>query len=467
MTRTFLLIAVICASAIGFETQANGNERFRNETEPECENLHGPDSLKTRQQTSLYREEFKRGNYIASVPYWRYVYQNAPCYKEFITADGSYLMSVLIQQTDPKDTKKIKAYADTLIQIYKTRLRLFGENYEVMGSMGSDMFTYFPEKRMEAIGYMKKSLERRGNSTDPTVLTNLMLAYTQQNRADGKVSEEEVIQMFESISMVVDHNLKTYKTEYKTSPAGDSARVGQYMRYWEWVENYVVAVATPYLTCEKLTEIYTPKFKAAPNDKELVEKIITLLKRAPNCAKTDFYLLVAEKNLELNPSADAAAALAKAYQEKDNLGKAKGFFEKAAELEEDTEKKKTYYIILGGIELSNGSCAQARTYANKALSIDPNSGEAYLIIGNAYMTCGSSCGTNEVEKAYPYLAAYDKFAKAKTVDPSVASRANKYMASAKARFPKTEDVFFRNIPKGSTVTTGCWIGESTIVRTRD
>ncbi len=480
MKKTFLVLAVMCAGAMGFESQAKNvsltdkidnnettapqNNRNRNETEPECENLYGKDSLKTRQQTSLYRDEFRRGNYMASLPFWRYVYKNAPCFKEYITADGAYLMSLLIGQTDPKDTATINKYADTLIQIYDTRLRLFGENTNVLGRKGSDLFRYFPSKRMEAIELMKKSLKGEGNNTYAPVLTDLILAATQQNRADKKITDDEILQLFDEIMGVVDYNLGAYRKQYKAAQ-GDTATIGQNMRYWEWVENYVVAVVTPYLTCEKLTEIYTPKFEATPNDKKLIEKIIALLDRSQGCAKTDFYLKVAEKNLELNPDAGAAAALAKAYHEKKQLSKAKGFYEKAAELEEDNSKKEGYYLTLASIELSSRSCQQARAYARKALELNPNSGEAYIIIGNAYMQCTSGCGTTNVSKKYPYLAAYDKFQKAKSVDPSVAAKANKGMATAKGLWPKREDAFFENLNDGITVNTGCWIGESTILRT--
>lgn len=473
--KTFVLALAMCAGTVAFTYKADNtaatetnsttlqNEGNRNQTEPECENLYGPDSLKTRQQTSLYRDEFNRRNYMAALPHWRYVYKNAPCFKEYITADGAYLIGLLIGKTNPKDTATIRQYADTLMDVYNTRLRLFGENTNVLGRKGSDMFKYYPSKRKEAIGLMKASLEGEGNETYPPVLTDLIRAAAEQNHADGSITDEEMLLLFDKIMAAVDHNLGNYKTQYKDM-AGDTARIGANLRYWEWIESYVVAVITPYLTCEKLTEIYQPKFKAAPQDKDLVEKIIDLLKRSKGCAKTDFYLAVAEKNLELNPNADAAAALAKAYHEKNDLAKAKGFYEKAAELETEAEKKTSYYIVLAGIELNNRSCQQARTYARKALENNPNSGDAYIIIGNAYMQCNSGCGTKGVEKAYAYLAAYDKFAKAKAVDPSVASKANSYMAAAKGRWPKVEDIFFENLKEGSIVNTGCWIGESTELR---
>lgn len=449
-------------------TQTDQNTGNGNGTEPECENLYGSDSLKTRQQTSLYREEFNRKNYLAALPSWRYVYQNAPCYKEYITADGAYLMSLLISQTNPKDTATINAYADTLMEIYDTRLRLFGDNPNVCGRKGRDLFKYYPNKRKEAIELMKKSMDGEGNKTFALVLSDLMLATVQENRSDNKsITDDGVIDMFDRIMTIVDFNLKEIKAQYSKgleSTPVDTTRAGQNLRYYEWLESYVVELGTPYLTCEKLTEVYTPRFKASPDDVDLVEKIITLLKRSNDCAKTSFYLQVAEQYFKLKPDADAAASLAKAFQDRNDDTKAKFYYEKAAELATDNEKKVTYYLVLASIELNAKNCSQARTIARKALDINPKSGTAYIIIGNAYMTCGSGCGSTNVEKGYPYLAAYDKFVQAKSVDPSVTDQANSRMAVAQNYWPKREDVFFENKQDGQTVNTGCWIGESTVLR---
>lgn len=457
--------AITTPETIAQTEQNNGNG---NGTEPECENLYGPDSLKTRQQTSLYREEFNRKNYLAALPSWRYVYTNAPCYKEYITADGAYLMSLLISQTKEKDTATIKAYADTLMEIYDTRLRLFGDNPNVWGRKGRDLFKYFPAKRKEAIDLMNKSMAGEGNNTYALVLSDLMLATVQENRENNKsISDDEVISSFDRIMTIVDHNLANYKKQYNegvNATPVDTTRAGQNIRYWEWVESYVVALGSPYLTCEKLTELYKPRFVGAPDDNELVEKIITLLKRSDDCAKTAFYLQVAEQYFKLKPDADAAASLAKAFQDRNDITKAKFYYEKAAELATDKNKKVSYYLVLGSIELNARNGSQARSYARKALEVNPKSGDAYMLIGNAYLTLGAGCGETKVEKAYPYLAAYDKFVQAKSVDASVADQANSRMALAQKYWPKREDVFFENKEDGQTVNTGCWIGESTILR---
>jgi hypothetical protein len=57
--------------------------------------------------------------------------------------------------------------------------------------------------------------------------------------------------------------------------------------------------------------------------------------------------------------------------------------------------------------------------------------------------------------------------KAKNVDPAFASEANK-MINQYARFmPNKEDVFIRGLKPGEKFYVGCWIQESTTIRTVD
>ena len=63
-----------------------------------------------------------------------------------------------------------------------------------------------------------------------------------------------------------------------------------------------------------------------------------------------------------------------------------------------------------------------------------------------------------------YWLAVDYLNKAKSIDPSVADKANSKIASYKKYFPTKEDCFFKGIKEGQTVEVGCWIGESTKAR---
>ena len=63
-----------------------------------------------------------------------------------------------------------------------------------------------------------------------------------------------------------------------------------------------------------------------------------------------------------------------------------------------------------------------------------------------------------------YYAAIDKLQRAKSVDPSVAEKANELIRTYSAYVPKDEDLFFLGLKKGNSVTIGGWIGETTTIR---
>ena len=56
--------------------------------------------------------------------------------------------------------------------------------------------------------------------------------------------------------------------------------------------------------------------------------------------------------------------------------------------------------------------------------------------------------------------------KAKAVDPSIASQANSYAASFKARFPDVEALFGYNVTEGASQNVGCWINMTTTAKVK-
>ena len=55
--------------------------------------------------------------------------------------------------------------------------------------------------------------------------------------------------------------------------------------------------------------------------------------------------------------------------------------------------------------------------------------------------------------------------KARNVDPSVTENANKQITNYSKYFPGKEDAFFLGLNNGDSYTVGCWIGETTAIRT--
>ena len=77
----------------------------------------------------------------------------------------------------------------------------------------------------------------------------------------------------------------------------------------------------------------------------------------------------------------------------------------------------------------------------------------------------SSCGGEDAckQKAIYWLAV-DYYNRAKSIDPSVAGKANQKIATYKKYFPTKEDCFFGGTKAGDVINIGCWIGESTKAR---
>jgi hypothetical protein len=90
-------------------------------------------------------------------------------------------------------------------------------------------------------------------------------------------------------------------------------------------------------------------------------------------------------------------------------------------------------------------------------------GKAYLLIASMYASSANSCGTDVVSKRMVYVAALDKAIKAKSVDPSISSLANRFIASYSENVPNKKDLFVAGVQSGSRHKIGCWINETVIV----
>ena len=84
-----------------------------------------------------------------------------------------------------------------------------------------------------------------------------------------------------------------------------------------------------------------------------------------------------------------------------------------------------------------------------------------------YATSAKECGDNDLTNRVAYWAAVDKYYKAKSVDPSVEDLANTKINTFSQYFPAHETIFFYDLKKGDSYTVGCWINETTTVRTSD
>ena len=83
-----------------------------------------------------------------------------------------------------------------------------------------------------------------------------------------------------------------------------------------------------------------------------------------------------------------------------------------------------------------------------------------------YATTARSCG-DSWNQSLAILAAYDKYAKARSIDLKSADEASGKMKRYRSSFPLKDEGFMRGVKAGDEQRVGCWINEVVKVRYRD
>jgi tetratricopeptide (TPR) repeat protein len=221
--------------------------------------------------------------------------------------------------------------------------------------------------------------------------------------------------------------------------------------------------------CSYFMDKYYPRFLEAPDDCEVIREVYSRLKFA-GCsdAEPKFAELIQKGNEKCAPEKGPAEVAYLCLRDADYSCAIDGFLKASREVED--AKKKAELILLAAkvyyVHLKNFS--RARQLALEAATIRPNWGEPYLIIGRMYASSGPLCGPGRGwESQVVVWVAIDAWMKAKNTDPAFAAEANK-MINQYARFmPNKEDVFIRGLKSGEKFFVGCWIQESTLIRTVD
>ncbi len=480
---------------------------------------NGKDSALTIRNYSLMHEDVKFKQFESAYEPWLYIWHNAPCHKEQFYVDGIEIYEWRYSQA--KDSVRKLELLDTMVLIYKRRIEYFGREGYVKGKWGSTLLELDKKNPEAGIALIEESMRLDSVAVE----NNLIVPYFRTLIALEKKklrTKDDILKAYEDLTRIVDYNVKhpgattklgLYTTELTiaglventfTSDKAETLKEGMLITLrpnynspqyritnidsiditvdkvitepegsvvyavkeaWSVAQENLNTMAAPYLDCETLANIYTPKFNADPTNIELMDKILLFLNNA-KCTNTDLYFKVSEAYLKLNPNAVGYRNLASAYRGRKNYSKALEVYQNAVNSESDDVLKVNDYITMAKIALANRNHMQAKNYAEKALSINPNKGEAYILIGDAYLQAASGC-SDEFDAKAIYWIVVDQYIKAKNVDSGIAGAANRRIATYSRYFPKKADGFFRSIHEGNTYTLGCYPNLSTTARYLD
>lgn len=407
------------------------------------------DTMQCKEQLSLYREYHKIKLYSHALPHWRWMFLNCPKASQNIYIDGVKIITDYIGRATDKALKD--KLADTLLMVYDQRIKYFGREGYVLGRKAMDALEFKPEITDQAYTWFKRSVELQGNQSEAAVLVYYLNTAIQLSNS-GKIDKSEIFTVYDNAMSITEHNI---------SAAGEDAKS---IDTWTKVKANLEAIIEPLASCTDLVNIYEKKFKENPNDAAMLKSMTSMLDKRNCTNEGDLFYRATEALHKLEPSAQSAYLMGKLCIQNNQLSKAADYMSQAADLYTDSNDKIKALFALANIYAGNKNYSLSRSTAYKIISLNPNDGKAYLLIGDLYAMSAGLCNEDDLGGKTVFWAAIDKYIKAKSVDNSVEAQANEKIAQYSRYYPASTDLFFRDMQEGTSYTVGCWINESTTIR---
>jgi tetratricopeptide (TPR) repeat protein len=200
------------------------------------------------------------------------------------------------------------------------------------------------------------------------------------------------------------------------------------------------------------------------NDIEKLGSIMKLYRRL-GCTESDVYFAAAEHAHKLQPTSESAAGCAQMCIKKGDLNGALEYYKQALSMVTNDEDKADYLYRVANVYVLLKNYQQGAAYAQQSLDVNPEDGRCYLLMGICYAS--AKIYDDPILARSVFWVACDMFRKAKTVDSSCATDANKLIATYSQYFPSKEDVFFhKELNDGQPFRVGGWIGKTTTCRSK-
>ncbi len=414
-------------------------------------------------QLSLYGEFYKQGDYKSAFPHWKVLYDKYPKSTSNIYIHGSKIYEFLIENA--KTDEELDEILEEIMAAHDQRILYFGGKGYVLGRKATSWLKFkLSDKRTtplegEALknalqtgyGWLSLSVEEQKTETELPVF--LLLMQTSRSLFKlGALPKEDVVRNYDKCTTLLNEIAADTK---------DEAKLKEIKEIQPYIETLFSTSGAA--DCDALINIYTPQFQAKGNDVEFIKSMLRRLRQA-KCDQSELVEQATIKLYELEPSAEAAFNMARGYVKKENLELAKKYYEQAISQEKDTKLLASYYYERGYLLFAKENAySEAREMARKAIALDPDLCDAYMLIGNIYVEASRSFNGEGIEKSAIFWVAVDYYNKARKGDDCAVDAASK-ASDLRKYFPNKEEAFMEGLNSGQNYKVGGWINETTTVR---
>ena len=404
---------------------------------------------------SLFHESVKNKQYDEAYGFWLPVYQSRPDLNKAIYTDGTEILGHRYQQATDENVRK--ALRDSIMQLHDDRIKYFDEarypDAYVLGVKAMDYLTYFQEDELAlpAYGWMKESVTALGAKAQITVLRKFVeLSYNIY-----KSNTEQYGDQF-----LADYQMASAALEQIVAAGGKNAEPASHQK--AYIDRLYAASGAA--DCDQMDQMYATVVAESANDIEKLGSIMKLYRRL-GCTESDVYFAAAEHAHKLQPTSESAAGCAQMCIKKGDLNGALEYYKQALSMVTNDEDKADYLYRVANVYVLLKNYQQGAAYAQQSLDVNPEDGRCYLLMGICYAS--AKIYDDPILARSVFWVACDMFRKAKTVDSSCATDANKLIATYSQYFPSKEDVFFhKELNDGQPFRVGGWIGKTTTCRSK-
>jgi hypothetical protein len=411
----------------------------------------GQDSINCIKNLSLYREFFKHNNYKDAIGPWRKVFGECPASSERMYVEGVTMYRSSIESSS--NQARIGELIDTMMLIYDRRIEYFGEGGKegnILGRKGIDLLRYRrtdTDAVEDAYGMLKRSIELERNSSRDAVMVTFISASITLNQ-NGRIDDNQAIEDYFMVTEIIDGLLD---------------KSSRWPRAKATIDDNMIKSGL--LTCEALNSYFEPQFTANQGDRDFLENLIRFY-TASGCDRADLYVQASQQMYRLDPGPESAHQLALLMIARSDFDQAATYLKMAVLGEDiDNETRAEWFYELAVVSVANNNYCEGIAYAREAIAYKSDYGKAYVILGDAIIASRDNLG-DDFEKRTSFWVAADKYAKARSVDPSVSDEASRKLNEYASQYPNHEEVFFRDLKDGDSYQVKGCINEYTTVRSR-
>lgn len=431
--------------------------------------------IRCKEALSVYKSFRNQKNYDDAYIMWQDACEVCPeKVTQSLYSDGARFLRYKIDQN--KGTPREQVLIDSLMMIYDKRMELYPatknspkNRCEILGYKASDYLRYHDNANQEAFNMFEESLNcLEGQTSAATLSGYYMTLYYLFKDAEGEVKEDLNGRLLTDYLMLQGYAksaIKRAKAELAAAEsAKDKGKAERSIELYEKAKNNLDEIFVVIAECDKMLPVLQKKVTAAPDDQELKVKVLDLLNRK-DCTDSDFHLDISREVYANEKTASAAYSIGMSLAKRSEYKEALKYLEEAVELCPDCDERETYLLKAGQVASALKMTGKARGYARDILAINPKSGDAYILQGDAIANSASSCDDGALGARSVYWLATDYYEKARSIDSSVAEKAASKIRTMRSQYPTIEDVFGFSLSEGASFKVPCY-GETTTIRVR-